>query len=256
MTLHYVYVVWRRLSHEQGTNWGRFMLTFESRYVADEFYMAMATLRRSDGSPRFVTFSRAGAQLWTFDSNAEPQDPWWALMYVHLSGILKPFKERMIHTYLSDGNHSQRFDWPVIAIPAEGPDWVDGGAFFVRNKRQRTRYWFCAPDGSIHVSTTHQTKFRIRRAAGTSGQASTLAAGDLKQILIRKDMVTVQAIGSLFYVSIPASGRLAQTAALVTWSFGRFFAGLGARWEADSAGVERLYVVGTNEDEGDEWELC
>jgi len=131
MTIWYVYLVWRRPStHEQGMNWGRFLLTFESRYVADEFYITLCSLTTASGQPRFALLTRTAPQLWAFDSIQETGTGddgwWWAPIFIwresRFNNILKPFADRIIHTYLSDGNHSQRNPWPIITDQADGAD--------------------------------------------------------------------------------------------------------------------------------------
>jgi hypothetical protein len=256
--------MWRRPSHDQGVNWGRFLLTFESRWVADEYYITLCSLKTANGAPRFQTLTRTAPQLWSFDSVQETGSGdsgyWWAPIFIwrdsRYTGDLGRFANSVIHTYLSDGNHSQRNEWPILNDLAEGSDWVNGRAFFIRNKRHRTRYWYDGGDGFVQVSTSMHTKFRItRQSAGAQ-----LVAGGAQQILTRSDKVEVCPVGSVSqqsYIGGSAAGKLALSTSKTTILFGDFLSGLGSVWEAAGSGSVKQFVTRAGlADEGDEWELC
>ncbi|RYP20437.1 hypothetical protein DL765_002813 [Monosporascus sp. GIB2] len=265
MTLWYVYLMWRRpANHDQGVNWGRYLLTFENRYVADEYYITLCSLTTADGRPRFNLLTRTAPQLWAFDSVQETGSGdngwWWAPIFIwrdrRFAGDLGRFANSVMHIYLSDGNHSQRNDWPILNDQAEGADWLDGGAFYIRNKRHRTRFWHDAGDGFVQVSTTMHTKFRVtRQSLGTR-----LVAGDAKQVLTRSDVVQVCPVGSvgpIRYIEASAPGKIRLSTARNTIKFGDFFSGLGSTWEPTGSGSLKQFVTRTTDaDEGDEWELC
>lgn len=265
MGLWYVYLMWRRAaSHDQGVNWGRFLLTFESRWVADEYYMTLCQLKTANGQPRFKTMARTSAQLWAFDSVEESGSGdngwWWAPIFIwresRYATNLGSFANRVMHTYLSDGNHSQRTDWPILNDLAEGSDWISGKTFFIRNKRQRTRYWYDPGNGFVQVSTSMHTKFRITRTSA----ALQLVAGDAQQILTRDDTVEVVPVGSRGsprYIQAAASGMLTISTTRGSILFRNFLLGLATVWKQTNAGNMIPSVSWADvADEGDEWELC
>jgi hypothetical protein len=67
-----------------------------------------------------------------------------------------------------------------------GPDWISGGAFFIRNRREPTLYWFVHKDNTIRASHEDRTKFRI---ASFNNQNV-----NEKNVLIRDDPIIINAL--------------------------------------------------------------
>lgn len=154
-------------------------------------------------------------------------------------------------------------EWPMIQNPVHGPDWVSGGDYFIRNRRQPELYWH-VHDAHIHTSSHQRTKFHIEKVK-TRGEREPV-------VLIREDMVTIRAIpetvtswavanGST-YVSINSDNtQLSLVKNEVTWKFGELVNGkVGVRWENEGGAREdstdaKAFLVQMTSGGGDEWEL-
>lgn len=143
--------------------------------------------------------------------------------------------------------------WPVFPNLVDGPDWVSGNTFFIRNKRQPQLYWAAVGGAAtdlgpnLIVSTTFRSKFRVHSTEGRS-----------KAVLIREDRVTVSLVSSqnslrALYVVRGDAGLLALDSDEKEWKFGDFFTRFGSVWVNK---VEVLSVNDEDSDLGDEWEFC
>lgn len=153
--------------------------------------------------------------------------------------------------------------WPIIANPVSGPDWVSGGDFFIRNRRQPDLYWNIH---DIHICTSVQrrTKFRIQKVK-VEGEREPV-------IIIREDMVTIQVIpesvtsgavadGSIYVSTGNSNNRLALTHVETKWKFGELVnKKVGVRWEDEKKSpteslAAKPYLMYMINGGGDEWEL-
>ena len=66
--LFYVYMKVIRLADSARADYGRYLLTFESRWAADELYRELKTLKNSAGVVRFSYLSRTNPQYWLYDT--------------------------------------------------------------------------------------------------------------------------------------------------------------------------------------------
>ncbi|KZT35269.1 hypothetical protein SISSUDRAFT_1051676 [Sistotremastrum suecicum HHB10207 ss-3] len=142
--------------------------------------------------------------------------------------------------------------WPVVES-VDGPDWTNGGAFFIRNKRQPDLYWsvsYAAQDVAIVVSETRRSKFRI--------WGSDIDHKDLDKVLIRSDRVTISPVSSeksarVLYVhpSKAETNVVVLSGDKKEWRFGDLFGAFGTTWDDNET-----ELVTYNEAEGEEWELC
>lgn len=152
--------------------------------------------------------------------------------------------------------------WPVIPNPVSGPDWVSGGDFFIRNRRQPDLYWYLN-DTYINTSTQRRTKFRIQRT--TPGKRE-------PTIMIREDKVTIQVIpetitsgvaaNNIIFIAVggPRGNSLQLTNFQREWTFGSLVnKDIGVRWAdergQDQAETAKSLLVYLPHGGGDEWEL-
>lgn len=66
MTLYYVYLKFCLYGGTPNATTWRWMITFESRYVADEFFRKIMDCLQIDGNPRLVFLERETPQFWCF----------------------------------------------------------------------------------------------------------------------------------------------------------------------------------------------
>ena len=136
-------------------------------------------------------------------------------------------------------------DWPILANPTIGPDWVSGKTFYIRDRRQPNLYWYYQYQGIV-ISTDRRTKFRIKDEDY-----------DDERVLIRKDKVTIEPVGSLgtpigMYVTKNGDGenlRVGPTREV--WTFSDLFDSVGVTWS-----ISGTQFATSLPDLGDEWELC
>jgi hypothetical protein len=155
---------------------------------------------------------------------------------------------------------SRAMNGPTCPIPplVDGPDWVNGGTFCIRHKREPNLYWAATSYGTqsdnpnLFVSMHSRSKFRVRGVD--------LGDDDKETVLIRNDAVVVTLVTahptwsqSKFYVARdPSNNQLILSTEIRTqWKFGDFFTKFGSANEGRS---ESNLVV--NEDLADEWEFC
>lgn len=257
--LYYVFLKWSSANGNAGAaQWGRYMLCFPSRYDADELFREMQTLPSSNkGDIMFRLLKRHSPQFWVYDSS----ESWYSIRNIQTQNQLPGFRDRfsmlLLPGFDSDGI------WPIIANPVTGPDWVSGGSFFIRNRRQNDLYWY-VHDDHIHTSNSHRSKFRITKTAPGNIDTDPL-------VLIRDDDVTVQAVKETLsscitatsseYVSIDGDTHrhLVIGATAGGWRFGAFLnKEIGVRWEVyDEHGpnCHQGFLAHMEDGGGDEWEL-
>ncbi|KAK6585137.1 hypothetical protein PZA11_001864 [Diplocarpon coronariae] len=244
MGLYYVYAKHTRKGDTLRDYYGRYLLTFESRQVADEFWRALKELKTAAGVQRFTTLHRSTPQFWCYDA----PEAWFAIHNVLQED--DAWGQKVIHALMS--NWDATVNWNVINRVVEGSDWLNGGAFFIRNKIVPSQFWYA--DGSAIVpSTERRTKFVVR---GTAFHKE-----DDEQVLIRSDKVVIEVAEStssdriLFVGHDHGNGILTITADKSEWNFKDFFESFAAKFYTESGkNTEKEYVLyapGFN----DEWEL-
>jgi hypothetical protein len=79
----------------------------------------------------------------------------------------------------------------MIPNPVIGPDWISGGRFFIRNRREPSLYW-CVRDSTVYASTHERSKFKItvRKGAHTV-QPLVMVRDDEIFIEVLKDTILV-----------------------------------------------------------------
>lgn len=255
MGLYYVFMKWKRDNDTRSSISARILLTCESRYVADELFRDLQTVQRSDGRFRFTRLERKTPQFWVYDTI---DDPGSVLADVLGTVLLPKFGSTVMSVLLNDGGGR---DWPIAPI-VEGPDWVNGGSYFIRNKRQPNLYWYHF-NGEIHVSERQKTKFRVI-AVGKPELAK-------DAVLIGSDEVEIHPIetGSpnsmILYVSTGGeniSNKLLVSGAQKSWKLNKLRDSFGTTWE-QKGGSESIQELVTwcdpsnlENSNADHWELC
>jgi len=227
-------------------DYGRHLLTFRSRWAADELFRGLQALKTTAGANRFTKLVRVTPQFWCYDTTEG--DPWWTIIRVQRENPLPEFNYKFMSVILGDADSGR--NWPVLANPVIGPDWVSGKTFYIRNRRQPQLYWYYQ-DYLIVISTSHRTKFRIKDEEY-----------DEERVLIRSDKVTIEPVGTLgtpigLYVTKSGDGqKLTAGSTRQIWTFSDLFDSVGVTWASESGFASGTQFATSLPDLGDEWELC
>ncbi|KAK0631482.1 hypothetical protein B0T14DRAFT_490031 [Immersiella caudata] len=182
--IYNIFLKWAPTDKSQTAAWGRHHLTFANRYEADEFYRLMQTVRHAN-LPLFPGLTRASPQFWCHSGLL-----WHSVHDVQALGLADDFRTTLSSVLINDGQVGGRtFD--LIENAVTGPDWVSGGTFFVRNRRQTGLYW-CVHGGWVHTSEEKRTKFRVELEEVPKGRK-----GD-EMVLVREDRVVVSVVGEAY----------------------------------------------------------
>lgn len=181
--------------------------------------------------------------MWNYDSD----EGWDVVISILRNPAFAHFARRIMSVLLPYAGGGA--DWPVIPI-VEGPDWVSGKTYFIRNKRQPELYWYYS-GGYIEVSRIQKSKFRIDEEGAIGG-----VEGGEPIALIGSDIVEVSMAGqtgkrSLYLGTEPGSNRLVVGDGGL-WSFSSFMDGrFGSVVQGDQE-----FVTWEEDGNGDEWEFC
>lgn len=244
--VYYVYMKYVRETDTLRADYGRHLLTFRSRWDADELFRGLQALKTSAGASRFTKLQRVTSQFWCYDT--VEGDPWWTIVYVQRENALPEFNYKFMSVILADAAAGR--DWPILANPTLGPDWVNGKTFYIRNHRQPNLYWYYSAP-RIVISTSRRTKFLIKDSTY-----------DEERVLIRKDKVTIEPVGSLgtsigVYVAKNGDGNpLTVSSTEQVWDFADLFDSVGVTWDDESGFASGTQFATSLPDLGDEWELC
>ncbi|GAB1318332.1 hypothetical protein MFIFM68171_08542 [Madurella fahalii] len=261
--VYYVYLKWISKDPTECACSGRYHLCFPSRYDADEFYRTMQTVK-SNGKPYFTSLTRLSPQFWGYDSGDRKE----SLMNVQTKGLVKDFRERLSATWIHNLHEGY-----VSPLPNQvsGPDWLSGGYFYIRNRRQPSLYWWVHGQ-HVHASEKRRTKFRIELCEQVPD-----ISNNSPVVLVRKDKVQVEVvpetatptyvIDSRQYLGIPINSSPNTTPYVILsstpyhWIFEDLVCKkIGVRWrneKQDSGSFkEDPLLVLTGVPGADEWELC
>lgn len=189
-------------------------------------------------------------------------------MAVQQRGLVEDFRERLSATWIHNLHEGY-----VSAMPNQvnGPDWLSGGYFYIRNRRQPSLYWWVHGQ-HVHASENRRTKFRIQLCEPVPD-----INNQSPVVLVRKDKVQVEvvpetatltyAMDSRKYLCIPDDLSQNTIACVMLsstpypWTFENLVCKqIGLRWRngtQDSGGIsEDPLLVLAGEPGADEWELC
>jgi hypothetical protein len=128
-----------------------------------------------------------------------------------------------------------------IIAPQATTEWVNGGAYFIKNTNQQAEFWYDNPgSNSVTISTTDRTKYVVRAVDFKS---------DDPQVLIRSDKVTIELASEasssnpMYVVLGKDTSRLKLSSEPYQWTFNDFFAGLGIERYTTTAGQTHRGVV-------------
>ncbi|KAI5842236.1 hypothetical protein BZA05DRAFT_412418 [Tricharina praecox] len=257
--LFYVFLKWTKAADNNASaKHGRYLLTFSSRYEADELFRDLKDLQ-SGNRHLFPVLIRTSAQFWCYDS----PESWESILRFQMRNDLPQFKNTFMTQLLPNGDGNST--WPIIQNPELGPDWISGGEYFIRNRRQPNLYWYVWAN-QIRTSVSRRTKFCITRT-GTFSDADRAPV-----VLVRLDKVSVRAVAETLtpgainpdnrkYVSVSErpTNHLEMSAKDTHWEFGTLVNKVvgvmwdtcsDATWESEVPLV--TYMPGGG---GDEWEL-
>ncbi|RPB02011.1 hypothetical protein L873DRAFT_572517 [Choiromyces venosus 120613-1] len=244
-----VYHVFMKYTRETDTlraDYGRHLLTFESRWAADELFRGLQSLKTAAGAKRFTTLTRVSPQFWCYDTVAG--DPWWTIVYVQRENALPAFNYKFMSVILADAAVGR--DWPILCNPTIGTDWVSGNTFYIRNRRLPGLFWYRS-GGRLVLSTTRRSKFLI-----------TDSDVDDERVLIKTDNVTIMPVGYLNlpfgeYVYKNADGaKLSIGGTKQVWLFSDLFNSIGATWASETGFADGTQFAISAPKGGDEWEPC
>ncbi|KAF8971237.1 hypothetical protein BDZ97DRAFT_1914236 [Flammula alnicola] len=249
---------------------GRFLLQFESRYVADELFRALQDMR-FESDPQVLgritlrvpwKLVRISPQFWCYEFNRQGYAVNGVSQFERDHRSFETFNAKFTSTRLTHrGSEAVVVKYPIIPDPVFGTDWLNGNTFFIRNLRQPELYWFVLDD-VIRVGKDHRSKFCVR---GTAFNA------DDKKVLIRSDKITIEAVPETIirtsYIPrnaitpqrYPISLVQEETPKLrigdrpVQWLFGDLFLHIGVSWDWRTQSQYATYMPNGG---GDEWELC
>ncbi|PUU78691.1 hypothetical protein B9Z19DRAFT_1083368 [Tuber borchii] len=244
--IYYVYMKYTRETQNNRADNGRHLLTFQSRWDADELFRGLQALKTPAGASRFPTLKRVSPQFWCYDG-VEP-DPSLNIVLIQRENVLPEFNYKFMSVVLSDATDHR--NWPILANPTIGPDWVSGKTFYIRNRRQPSLYWYFE-DCLIAISTRRRTKFRIKDRRY-----------DDERVLIRKDEVTIEPCGSLGttigkYVIKNGDGEMLSVGSTrQVWDFSDLFDSVGVTWVDGTDFSPETQFATSLPKLGDEWELC
>ncbi|PUU78690.1 hypothetical protein B9Z19DRAFT_1083365 [Tuber borchii] len=245
--IYYVYMKYTRETDIHRADNGRHLLTFQSRWDADELFRSLQALKTSTGASRLSTLKRVSPQFWCYD--AIDGEPWSNIINVQRENVLPEFNYKFMSVILAKAA-SDHCSWPVFANPTIGPDWVSGKTFYIRNRRQPSLYWYSA-DYLIFISTDRRTKFCIKDKSY-----------DGERVLIRKDEVTIQPVGSFGtpigkYVIKSGDGEVLTVGSTrQIWDFSDLFDSVGVTWADETEFSPETQFATSLPKLEDEWELC
>lgn len=157
-------------------------------------------------------------------------------------GALAEFRQTVMPKVLGD-IYDPTIPWPIIPI-VPGPDWVNNGVYYIRDKRRPDRCWNFV-DPYVYVSSTKMSKFKISTVESAE-------EGEPK-VLIRSDLVRICPLEARtgFYLGIGEDGDDLLKASLTAaaWIFGELLGGFTV--EGRSGAIQWTWVH-----DGDDWELC
>ncbi|KAG1857052.1 hypothetical protein F4604DRAFT_1906487 [Suillus subluteus] len=221
----------------------RFVITFASRAVADEWWRAVST-------STVVQFTkgirRVNAQFYTFDTR--DVNPVSSLV---TPGVATQFFDKMFFTTMSEMNGR---GLNVIPSPDHFTDHISGNSFFIRSKVSPNEYWYYPKSDNathaVYVSRTKRTRFRV--SLSNRGTAGTVMIGSDKIVItlttanlsINVDAASSQAIVS----SAPKSGL--KFSDLLS----KFSVGPTSTFYKDNQNLDMEELIYT--DDGEEWELA
>jgi len=223
----------------------RYLITFASRAVADEWWRAVSTSTNTKYSD---SIRRVTPHFYTHDTNQAN-----ASKSITDAQVASKFLGKMFFTLLPD-----RDGRALSVIPAQDiTDHVSGNFFFIRSKASPNEYWYCpgsstgqvAPNSNVYVSRTERTRFRVRLINERKDGKGTIMVGS--------DEITITLTSTNLSIRVSDSGQLIVSKSPESGlKFSDLVNGFGAGatlWgkNGERGDVKELFKT----DDGEEWEL-
>ncbi|KAG2036187.1 hypothetical protein BDR03DRAFT_960415 [Suillus americanus] len=227
-------------------NWSaRYVVTFASRAVADEWWRAVSTTT-------VVKFSesirRVNAQFYTHHTGqANAADS------LTTNGVATQFLNKMFFTLIDDlgGRHLT-----TIPSPDHFVDHISGNSFFIRSKVSPYDYWHCPlssnsnASNAVYVSRTERTRFRI--SLSDRGTAGTVMIGSDEIVItlttVNLSMSVIANSGQAIVSSAPTKSRFKFSDLLSRFT-------VGPTLYKDDQSLDMKELIYTDDGEV-EWELA
>ncbi|KAG2094869.1 uncharacterized protein F5147DRAFT_719443 [Suillus discolor] len=213
----------------------RYVITFASREVADEWWRAVST----SAVTSFVTsVQRVNAQFYTHNVGVAN-----AADSLTTTGVATQFLGKVFFTFLNDlGGRGLSIIPPL--------DHISRNSFFIRSKVAPYDYWYYPPSSNatnaVYVSRTEHTRFTVSRTASGSAGTVIIGSDNIVITLTTVDLsVNVNATTDQVFLSLaPLSGLTLSTL------FTNFTVGPSLSVDGETM-KELLYT-----EKGEQWELA
>ncbi|KZT23887.1 hypothetical protein NEOLEDRAFT_1068464 [Neolentinus lepideus HHB14362 ss-1] len=214
----------------------RYVMTFASREIADEWWRALSKTSYASYvtrvTPEFYTHDVA---LFNVSDSVLRQD------------CTPQFLNKVFFTLLMD-----RGGRDVNHLPEQHvTDHVSGNVFFIRSKADPTQFWYCpnASETNICLSREDRTLFRIDIANGQPNEGS-------GTIMIATDNITITAVSTNkdLPVSVGDGGYVIAGSKLERFKFGDLRGGFRVAHAWDTTDKKDVRAL-VRSDQGESWEL-
>ncbi|KAG1790391.1 uncharacterized protein HD556DRAFT_1528969 [Suillus plorans] len=217
----------------------RYVITFASREVADEWWRAVST----SAVTSFVTsVQRVNAQFYTHNVSLAN-----AANSLTTTGVATEFLGKVFFTLQNDLAGRGLSIIPRLEYCA---DHISGNSFFIRSKVSPYEYWYHPPSSNatnaVYVSRTERSRFTVSRTA--SGTAGTVIIGSDNVVIT---LTTVD-------LSVNVNGTTGQVILSLAPMSGLTFSTLltnftvGPSLSVDGDTVKKLLYT----EHGEQWELA
>ncbi|KAG1814935.1 hypothetical protein EV424DRAFT_1412718 [Suillus variegatus] len=231
-------VFYAYVKHLTNNRTSRYVITFASRAVADEWWRAVST--STTGFANGIR--RVDAQFYTHETRlAHAPDS------LTTAGVATQFLGKVFFTLLNDSDYR---GLNIIPPLDHFVDHISGKSFFIRSKVTPYDYWYCPQscnaNTAVYASRTERTRFTISRTdRGTAGT-----------VMIGSDKITVRLTTVNLSVDVNASTghAILSPAPQSGLTFGALlndFTVGSTLFENDERVKELLYT-----ENGEEWELA
>ncbi|KAG1895825.1 uncharacterized protein F5891DRAFT_650036 [Suillus fuscotomentosus] len=220
-------------------NWSaRYVITFASREVADEWWRAVST----SAVTSFVTsVQRVDAQFYTHNILVAN-----SVDSLTTAGVATQFLGKVFFTLLNDLGGRGLSIIPQLEYFA---DHISGNSFFIRSKVAPYDYWYCPPSSNatnaVYVSRTERTRFTISRTG--SGTAGTVMIGSDNIV------ITLTTVDLSVNVNVTTGQVILSLAPLTGLTFSTLLTNftVGPSLSVDGDTVKELLYT----EKGEQWEL-
>ncbi|KAG1870815.1 hypothetical protein F4604DRAFT_850752 [Suillus subluteus] len=220
----------------------RYVITFASRAVADEWWRAVSTC---DNTNFTSNIHRVSPQFYTHDPNNGAN----AANSLTTKGVATDFLNKVFFLLMDDLNGRQL---SIIPSPSYFVDHISGQSFYIRSTVSPYEYWYYPPPSdnpayAIYLSRTERTRFRVRRTASNSA-GTVMVGSDGIVITLLSANLSIQVTSTTGQVIVSTT----PMAGLTFGDLSKFIAGPTLYKDGVSLDKKELFYS----DEGGDWELA